>query len=762
MSQPSRAFTPATTFAMAAANYLVNPITIFALGMLGIIWAATWQQIQTERNALLRDSILETANLAIVFEQNVARSISDIDRLTMFMRDSHERSGFKADWDSLVNGRFTIDEQAIQVGIVNSSGIVVASSLGLDPLKPVDVSDREYFRFHFLTPKDELFISKPIIGRLSRQWSVNLSRRLLDEDGKFAGVIVVSLDPAHLSRAYGGVDLGTGSGLVLYGPDDIIRAGTGVYSGLVGQGLREAMLAKQPLPSHNGTAVALDERNGLSRVTGTRKVRGYPLSVMIAGRSIGHDPGLLANRRNYVGGAALLSLVVLFSTLAALLGRRSHERQIMHMARHDSLTKLANRARFREVLAQATAGASAEAPVALHLVDLDRFKVVNDTFGHPVGDKLLKHVADRLRGNLRKTDLVARVGGDEFAIIQTEAPSGEAVCALAERLCRILSEPYDVDGISIEIGASIGIGMMPDEALASADVVQAADIALYCAKSEGRNRHRLFNAGMSAAVAARRALESDLKLALERNELAIHYQPIVDIATSEVVSYEALVRWRHPTRGMVAPSEFIPLAEETGQIVALGAWVLRQACLEMSGRPGRHKLAVNFSPIQFRHPTLVETVRSTLLESGLEASRLEVEITESTLMQTDDATIKQLRELRSFGILFAMDDFGTGFSSLSYLQSYPIDCIKIDRSFVRTLGEGEDERACAIVRAITTLAASLGMRTIAEGVETRRQLELLGDLGCTEAQGYYFSPPKPAEEILPAASGAPLALEAAA
>ncbi len=419
------------------------------------------------------------------------------------------------------------------------------------------------------------------------------------------------------------------------------------------------------------------------------------------------------------------------------------------MARHDPLTTLANRTLFREQLDRALSQLAAGKGFALHLVDLDRFKFVNDTYGHPHGDKLLKAVAERLQENLRQCDVVARFGGDEFAVLQFGVEGEREAGLIAERLCSVLAAPFDIEGLHLDVGASIGVAVAPRDGRTAVDLLKSADLALYTAKSEGRRTWRFFNEEMHAMAQSRRALEASLKEAVENEQLELHYQPIMAIDTGEVTGYEALVRWRHPERGLVPPMEFIPLAEETGMIVQIGAWVLRRACADMAQRPGTLKVAVNFSPVQFKTPDLVATVKAALDDAGLDPQRLEVEITESTLMQKDGLTIRLLEELRALGVQIAMDDFGTGYSSLAYLQSYPINCIKIDRSFVMTLGHSNS--AAAIIRAITTLATSLGMSTVAEGVETREQLMELGLLGCTEAQGFYFSPPKPAAEILPGA-----------
>jgi diguanylate cyclase (GGDEF)-like protein len=420
--------------------------------------------------------------------------------------------------------------------------------------------------------------------------------------------------------------------------------------------------------------------------------------------------------------------------------------KISHMARHDPLTNLPNRTLFRERLQEALRHAKRNDRIAVLCLDLDHFKGINDSLGHPVGDDLLKQVAARLTGCVRENDTVARLGGDEFAIVQlAEESVASPAAALASRLVEAIGAPYEIQGHQIVIGLSVGISVPPDDGSDPDQLLKNADMALYRAKADGRGTFRFFEAGMDARAQARRLLEVDLRAAISRNEFVIYYQPIRDLDANRVVGFEALVRWNHPLRGMIAPLNFIPLAEETGLIIPLGEWVLRTACREAAGWSQDVCVAVNLSPAQFRNRNLVPSVVSALTASGLAASRLELEITESVLLQDSEATLATLHKLRALGIRISMDDFGTGYSSLSYLRSFPFDKIKIDRSFVSELASRED--SMAIVRAVTGLGKSLGISTTAEGVETDEQLALLRREGCTEVQGYLFSPPRPAADV---------------
>jgi diguanylate cyclase (GGDEF)-like protein len=718
-----------------------------------------------------------------------------------------------------------------------------------------------------------------VLGRASGKWTVQFTRRLVDASGRFAGVVVASFDPGHFARFYESVQIGAGGSVLLVGLDGVIRAGGGTAK--LGTLLPDGDLLADVRRRDSGTMLIPAVAQTPARIASFRKVRGYPLAVVVAAEQAQPDSSWQRNRSFYLGSGVALTLAsllmmaiglrrtrrlietqcqlgeksrqlevtldnitqgilmveptgrigVMNSRCSELLGlpetfssgtsktyqeliehldaqgefapeqdsklldhirsheaaalipayertrpdgtvleirnkslpdggfvrtltditeRRSAEAKIVHLARHDPLTGVANRALLRQRLDEATAELASGYSFAVLMIDLDHFKSINDTYGHLIGDKLLSEVAERLRGLVRTGDLVARLGGDEFAIIAHDVSMAEQATALADRICRAAHQPFQVDGQTLLIGASIGIALAPQDGRRVQELLQAADLAMYAAKSQRSGTFRLFSREMDAEQRARRCLEADLRTAITEEQFELHYQPIKAIESNEVTAYEALIRWRHPQRGMVPPLDFIGLAEETGLIVPIGAWVLRKACLDMnrSALPGR--IAVNLSPLQFRDKDLLETVMDALHHSGLPAHRLEIEITESTLLHNDELTMQQLSALRDLGVHITMDDFGTGYSSLGYLLSYPIQSIKIDRSFVR--GLGENASSTAIVRAITTLATSLGMSTTAEGVETEQQLAMLRELGCGEAQGFLFSRPKPGPEVLPVAS----------
>ncbi len=436
----------------------------------------------------------------------------------------------------------------------------------------------------------------------------------------------------------------------------------------------------------------------------------------------------------------------LLGVIEDITDRKQSAERIAHLAHYDALTDLPNRVSFREQLEQALKRVRRGEQLAVLYLDLDKFKSVNDTLGHQGGDELLKTVAERLRKCLRDTDIVARLSGDEFAIVQTSVRDETDVTDLVKRIHDTIRLPCELSGHQLAADASIGIAMAPDDGTEPDQLLKNADLAMYGAKADGRGTYRFFEADMDARIKARRALETDLRQAVMCAEFELHYQPLVNIRENRIVGCEALLRWPHATRGMVSPAEFIPIAEETGVINPLGEWVLRTACAEAAGWPDSIMVTVNVSAVQFKSENLVQTVVSALAASRLPAQRLELEITESVLLRDDETTLLTLHQLKTLGVRIAMDDFGTGYSSLNYLRRFPFDKVKIDRSFIKDIAEEDGSRA--IVQAVVGIAKSRNIVTTAEGVETDAQLDLLRLLGCTEMQGYLFSRPKPASEII--------------
>jgi diguanylate cyclase (GGDEF)-like protein len=424
-------------------------------------------------------------------------------------------------------------------------------------------------------------------------------------------------------------------------------------------------------------------------------------------------------------------------------GRRDQAR-IEHLAHYDALTNLPNRTLFQrhaERLLLENEGRE----FAILYIDVDEFKRINDTLGHLIGDEFLKGVADRLRQSVGPNDFIARLGGDEFAILQTGIAGAEEVHALVARIYQALRSPFDCAGHQLASDASIGIAIAPRDGSDLLDLLKNADLAMYAAKAAGRRTYRFFDPAMELKARHRRELEADLRAALAEDAFELHYQPQVDLCSDRVTGCEALLRWRHPLRGMVSPADFVPVAEETGLIEEIGQWVLRTACAEAATWPVHIRIAVNVSPVQFRSETLPLKVAAALADSGLDPRRLELEITEAVLIADDDAALATLDQLRALGIHIALDDFGTGYSSLQYLQRFPFDKIKIDRSFVKEVTRNSS--SASIIRAVVSIAADRTMITTAEGVETAQQRETVQNLGCTQMQGFLFSAARPAQDI---------------
>jgi diguanylate cyclase (GGDEF)-like protein len=444
---------------------------------------------------------------------------------------------------------------------------------------------------------------------------------------------------------------------------------------------------------------------------------------------------VLFQRRRLPGGGSV-------ATHDDVTEARLASRQIAYLAAHDMLTGLPNRVTFA---AHLDACAKSGQHFAVHTIDLDRFKEVNDTLGHPVGDEILKGAATRLRDLMGPKDVVSRFGGDEFALIQSDVDGAVTPDALASRIVERLSEPFEFAGHTIVIGASVGISLAVKDSTDGDELLKMSDLALYRAKEESRGTYRFFERGMDSRLCERRQLEDDLRTAIQEGQFEVHYQPLLDMAKGTIACFEALVRWRHPSRGLIQPADFIATAEDSGLIIPIGEWVLRQACRDAAGWPNDVGVAVNVSPAQFKRGDLIAMTISALTAAGLDAARLEIEITEAVLLHDEAWVQSVLERLAAFGVRIVMDDFGTGYSSLSYLRSFPFNKIKIDRSFIVDLVKTPD--ALSIVQATIQLSKKLGMEITAEGVETAEQLEILVAEGCSQIQGYHFSRPVPASEV---------------
>jgi diguanylate cyclase (GGDEF)-like protein len=848
------------------------------LGMMIIVmlWAGIGLKYIEDAEGDLRSAERANKNFAMVFEENVLRSLGEIDKALLYLRRSVETRKDTTDFNTIVGTTDVLSDIIVEVAIIDADGMMQASNAGPQPAPKVDLSDRDHFRFHLTSTEDELYIGKPLIGRVSRQWSVQVTRRFNNADGSFGGVVVASLKPDHFTKLYDRIDFGSSASISLIGSDGVVRSSGGSADGYVlGQDLRGTKLFAEMRNGANNTFETADPSNGQMRLVTLRKVSGHPLWVSVSTDLGEIYKGSLATLKLNAIAGALLTIILLMAlervletedkarqkadqlrltlenmsqgimlvtkdlqipiingrcgelldlpaefiktpprfdelveyqtrnskprsaagpldvipsqrqatpdhekfavcersmpngtvievrsghlpdgsfvqTFTDITKRAEAEAHVARLASEDPLTGLPNRRVFRAALDQISrqpeAGDVAEKhEFAVMFLDLDRFKVVNDTLGHRIGDMLLQEVAKRLKGVLRGDDVLARLGGDEFAIVVRNVESRAGLEALANRLVESVIQPYEINDYRIRSSVSIGIAVGPGDGENADDLLMAADLALYAVKGTSRGTFHFYNVSMNKDINDRRQIEVDLREAIERKELELHYQPIINVRRNVVSGFEALARWRHPAKGMVPPAVFIPVAEDSGLIVPLGEWALMEACRNAAQWPGDLKVAVNLSPVQFTAPNLFETIKQTLAETGLAPHRLELEITERIFMEDSENTLATLRRIKELGVRVAMDDFGTGYSSLSYLRSFPFDKIKVDRAFVSDLSERNEH--VVIVQAVVSIARALGMTTTAEGVETEAQHQFLVALGCDEVQGYLFSAPVPVERI---------------
>ena len=841
---------------------------IFGIVIIAMLWAGVILKYFDDRNSDLREAERTVQNFAMVFEENVLRSIGEIDKALLYLRRTIETRKASNDYSTIVSTTDVLSEIIVQVAIIDANGILRASNAGTQPAPALDLSDREHFRVHLNTEKDLLFISRPVIGRASGRWSVQFSRRFSNKDHSLAGVVVASLDPEHLTKFYDKIDFSTAASISLIGSDGIVRSSGGKAGGFaLGEDLSGTRLFGHMHAGSSATFVS-DAENGEPRLITVRKVKGHPLWVSVSTNKNEIHRASWYDLQTHCVAVALLTLMILAamerilrteaaarqkseqlaltlenmsqgimlvtkdleipiinSRCGELLGlppsfidkpprfdqliefqtssrecgetdavsagspdqtktphaqftmseqvmpngtvievrsghlpdgsfvqtftditkRREAEAHVARLASEDPLTGLPNRRVFRATLDQMSSQGDPELQYAVLFLDLDRFKVVNDTLGHRLGDLLLQEVAKRLQQLLEPNDLLARLGGDEFAVALTAVDSRASLEAVASRLIAAVSDNYEIEGHRLRSSISIGIAVGPVDGSTADDLLMAADLALYAVKASARGTYKFYDRSMNEGINDRRQIEMDLREAIEKRELELHYQPIIDLQRNVITGFEALARWRHPVNGMVPPGVFIPVAEDTGLIISVGAWALDEACRTAAGWPSDLKVSGNLSPVQFTAPDLYNTVKNALAESGLEPHRLELEITERLFIEDSQKTLATLHRLKQLGVRIAMDDFGTGYSSLSYLRSFPYDKIKIDRAFVSDLAAGTEH--LVIVQAVVSIARALGMTTTAEGVEAAGQREFLAALGCDEAQGYLFSAAVTSEQV---------------
>lgn len=617
------------------------------------------------------------------------------------------------------------------------------------PVPSVNVSDRDYFQALKDMSRKDTFISEPVPNRGTGTVTIYLAKRFTTPDGAFLGLVLGAMEQSYFEQFYGTINLGRDSVITLYRDDGASlatfphRSGEALPTPGAAERIARSLIAQAP---EDGIAPAglIDNRR---RMVAVQQLANYPLVVAVSDTTAAIDKGLRIQTLPIAIAAGLICLSIAVAILLATRHLHAQARfaaAAYHAARHDDLTGLPNRLLFGEQLSAALALGRSAPPFAVLYLDLDYFKTVNDTLGHAIGDQLLRAAAERIAAEAGPDHVVARLGGDEFAIIHTRADDAHTALDLAERIIARISRPISVSDHRVIAGCSIGIVMAPEDGISATELLKNADLALYRAKADGRGLARVFLREMERTAMARRALELDLREAWESGQFFLVYQPFFSAKTRRLAGFEALLRWRHPTRGIVSPQVFITCAEETGLILPLGAWVLAEACRTARDWPEDIRIAVNLSPLQFRSGHVADHVRDALRASGLAPTRLELELTESTLLIEGTTVRVTLEQFRAQGITIALDDFGTGYSSLGYLRTLPIDRIKIDRSFISRMCD--DPHSRAIVNALMRLSEAMDLATTAEGIETEEQLEILRAEGCDLIQGFLLGRPGGATE----------------
>ena len=744
------------------ASHATEPHILFpaiAVLVLALIWGTTLTLIRAEHAAAEEAAGVSGRELTETYKAQVLRAAHEIDQALKVVKYAYERRDKTSVLRELKARAMLPPDFVFTIGIVDSKGDVVASTR---PLASSNVADQDYFQSQRKT--DALSIGHPRQSAGSGQWKLEFSRRLNAADGSFAGIAMVSVDAAYFVSGYEPAKLGEHGTLGILGTDGVFLARRSGETVSAGGRADYAALVPANEEAETGARLSTNAWDGVRRYTSAGRLYDFPLAVIVG---LAEDEQLAATRRNrqvYLwrafAGSLLLLLVVTalgrMSRQLALSRRRAADEQTAHAVRveylayHDGLTGLPNRSLFSQFLGQSISQARRHHwPLAVLFLDLDRFKHINDTLGHDAGDELLKEVATRLKACLRDSDTIARLGGDEFVVLLPELSEEKYVATVAQKILSTLARPFILAGQEFRITASVGISIYPQDGLDEQTLTKNADIAMYQAKGDGKNRFRLYSEKLHASSLERLSLESGLRLALERNEFQLWYQAKRDIGSGRITGMEALLRWQHPDLGIVAPMKFIPLAEETGLIVPIGRWVLKSACLQnvawqSQGLP-RLIMAVNLTPRQFFDEHLLADLTAILATTGMHAQLLELEVAESLLMRDPGKTLKMLGALKALGIRIAVDDFGLGYASLSTLRRFPLDTVKIDRSLIRDVDSAATDRD--LTGAIIAMGKALSLTVVAQGVETKEQADFFRDNACDEFQGFYLNKPVPAAEV---------------
>ncbi len=705
--------------------------------VLGLIWGGTLNMIKVERAAAQTAATAATLDLVNTYDAQVVRALREIDQTLKLVEYAYASRGARTALSELKARTLLPPELLFVVRIVNGDGEVVASTR---PAEALQVEDPRFLSV--LRGSDALWIDKSRKDSASQDWTLQFGRRLNAADGTFAGAVLLEADASYFVSGYEAAQLGKQGVLGLLGTDGTFRARRTGDELSAGDAVNYAATVSDAGDRGDPTiSLTSNSWDRIQRYTGTQQLFGFPLAVIVGLSANEQLAAAHHNAHTYLWRASIASgLLVLLTTI---LGRLSwqlarareresvakvrHAERVEYLAYHDGLTALPNRSFFNKLLSQAMSQAKRhQRRLAVAFIDLDRFKQINDTLGHEAGDELLKEVATRLRACLRDSDTVARLGGDEFVVLLTDLTDEKYAATVAQKIITAIAKPFLLMGSEFRVTASIGISTYPTDGEDDQTLTKNADIAMYQAKEDGKNNYQFYSEKLNANSLERLTLESSLRHALERNEFELHYQAKRDIAHGLITGVEALLRWRHPDLGVVAPMQFIAVAEETGLIIPIGKWVLHTACQQnvawqKQGLP-RLNVAVNLTARQFSDEHLLADIAAILKSTGMEASMLEIEIHESSLIRDIEKTLAVLVELKAMGVRIAIDDFGTGYSSLSTLRKFPLDTIKIDRSFIRELAAQNDNTT--LMEAIIAMGKSLSLTVVAQGVETKEQARI--------------------------------------
>ncbi|WP_454915471.1 putative bifunctional diguanylate cyclase/phosphodiesterase [Xanthobacter sediminis] len=732
---------------------------LVGLGLLicGIICVGTLILVTALYQESYAEHSREVRNLATSLAEQTDRALQSLDMVQRSIEEQVADAGIATPQEfAAFMGRRPIHRQIREkmsglpqvdaLSVIGSDGKPLISSRRW-PAPDIDVSERDYFIALSSMRGPPTFLGEPVVSRTTGRITIFLARRIAAADGTFLGLVLGAMEQGSFERSLATIELAP-AGLIALVRDDgaMLARVPGSAARASPDAAERAAIARALFAREDGDDIVpagiLDENE---RVVAVRKLAHFPLAVVISDSVDWLEAQAWTEMLPIIAAAALvcgLIGLVIFVVIRQLDGERAFTAREQQRARHDALTGLPNRLFFSERLAARLVHAG-EGPLALLYLDLDYFKTVNDTLGHDMGDALLREVAGRLVATVTPQDFVARLGGDEFAVICRQANGDRDASTTAHAIIDALRTPFILDHHQVLTGCSVGIALSPRDGSDVASLLKCADLALYEAKNDGRGDARLFEPHMGATARARRDIELDLHGAWEQDQFRIAYQPIFEAASGRLAGFEALLRWHHPVRGEVPPEQFIPAVEESGLILKVGGWILEESCRAAAAWPQHLFISVNVSPAQFRGGGTQQQVRAALAASGLDPSRLELEITESLLLKADAPVRALLDQFRSEGIILALDDFGTGYSSLRYLQVLNISRLKIDQSFIRRVTQ--EPHTQAIVKAILSLAAALQLKTTAEGIETEAQLDFLKREGCTNLQGFLLGPPMPAE-----------------